>query len=70
MDTSVHQIKSRTAALGLRSVDVILALRERGINTSAPQYSAYLSSALITPKALEVMSAANEYLKELEGEKK
>ena len=70
MDTSTFQIKSRTAALGLKSVDIITALRERGIKTTPSQYSSAITGYTIAPKAIAITSLANEILTELEEEAK
>lgn len=70
MDTTVHQIKSRTAALGLKSRDLIEELRKRGIDTTPQQFSSAITGYSITPKCLMITSAANEILTELEAKKK
>lgn len=70
MDTTVFQIKSRTAALGLKSLDIINALRERGITVSPQQYSSSITGYTINPKSLKITSTANEILTELEAKKK
>lgn len=67
MDKSVHQIKSRTAALGLKNIDVIRMLDERGIKTSPSQYSDAVNRRVATPKAYDITSTANEILTELES---
>lgn len=69
MDTSVHQIKSRTAALGLKNNDIIRMLREEGWNVTPPQYSSAINSYIISPKSLELTSRVNEILTKLEGER-
>lgn len=66
MDKSVHQIKSRTAALGLKNIDVIRMLDERGIKTNPAQYSEAINRRIATPKAYDITSTANEILTELE----
>lgn len=70
MDTTVFQIKSRTAALGLKSLDIINALRERGITVSPQQYSSSITGYTINPKSLKITSTANEILTALEEAKK
>lgn len=66
MDRTVHQIKSRTAALGLKNVDLIRMLSERGIKTTPAQYSEAINRRVATPKAYDITSTANEILTELE----
>ena len=66
MDRTVHQIKSRTAALGLKNVDLIRMLDERGIKTAPAQYSEAINRRIATPKAYDITSTANEILTELE----
>lgn len=70
MDTTVHQIKSRTVALGLKSRDLIIALRKRGIDTTPQQYSSAITGYSLSPKCLMITSAANEILTEMEAKKK
>lgn len=67
MDRTVHQIKSRTAALGIKSVDIIRLLDERGIKTTPAQYSEAINRRVATPKAYDITSTANEILTELEN---
>ena len=67
MDRTVHQIKSRTAALGLKNIDVIRMLDERGIKTSPSQYSDAVNRRVATPKAYDITSTATEILTELEN---
>ena len=66
MDRTVHQIKSRTAALGLKNVDLIRMLDERGIKSSPSHYSDVVNLRVATPKAYDITSTANELLTELE----
>lgn len=53
-------IQERLKFLGIKQVDMILALRERGINVQPPELSIILRGISTSPKARRVMSACNE----------
>ena len=67
MDRTVHQIKSRTAALGLKNVDLIRMLDERGITGALMLTSAYhvpRAMAMAEDAGLEAHGLGCEYTTE------
>lgn len=61
-------IKERMKFLGIRQVDMILVLRERGITVQPPELSIILNGISTSPKARRVMSACNEIVATRERE--
>lgn len=60
------KIKVRLMELGRKQVDLIPALKERGIPVSPCELSNTLSGVLQSPKAEKILSAANEIVTEWE----
>lgn len=51
-------------ALGIKQVDLIFALRERGYNCSPSELSAILRGVLVTPKAKKVLDKVENIIAE------
>lgn len=60
------KIKVRLMELGRKQVDLIPALKERGIMITPAELSNTLSGMLQSPKAEKTLSAANEIVTEWE----
>ena len=61
------ELKVKMMLLGLRQVDMIFALRDRGINITAPQMSSILNGRQVGPKADQVLAACDEIIKDYEN---
>lgn len=64
-----YNIKSRIAALGLKSVDIINMLRDRGINTDSSTFSSSINGRRRTEKADTICEVTDVILTELENKK-
>jgi len=66
----LFDIRVRTVKLRLTNNDIIREINKRGIKCSQSEYSLAIHGALNTPKALDIINAADEILKEKETEEK
>ena len=57
----------RMKALGVKQVDMILKLRERGIAVQPPELSSMLRGIYTYPKAEKVLNECDNILSELEN---
>ena len=57
----------RMKALGVKQVDMILKLRERGITVQPPELSSMLRGIYTYPKAEKVLNECDNILSELEN---
>lgn len=67
MAIDLFDIRVRTVKLRLTNNDIIRELNKRGIKCNQSEYSLAIHGALNTPKALDIVNAADEILKEKEG---
>ena len=70
MAIDLFDIRVRTVKLRLTNNDIIREINKRGIKCSQSEYSLAIHGALSTPKALDIINAADEILKEKETEEK
>lgn len=61
------QILNRMKKLGYKQVDMILALRKRGIVVQPPEMSSILRGVNTYPKAAKVLTECENILEELES---
>lgn len=66
----LHNIYSRTKALGLNSNDIIRKLDEQGLKCQPCTYSSAINGNLTSPKARQIVQMADEIIKKLEAERK
>lgn len=65
-----YDLDVRTARLGVKHVQIIEALRARGVKVTSGAYSSYKNGADVTPKADRVMCLADEIVTEMERKNK
>ncbi len=62
----MSQIQERMAKLGVKQVDMIFRLRERGIAVQPPEMSSIVRGVYTYPKAQKVLNECDKILTELE----
>lgn len=66
----MSQIQERMKKLGIKQVDMILELRERGITVQPPEMSSIIRGVYTYPKAKIVFDECDKILNERESERK
>ena len=66
----MSQIQERMKKLGIKQVDMILELRERGITVQPPEMSSIIRGVYTYPKAKVVLDECDKILTERERERK
>ena len=66
----MENILGRMEKLGMKQVDMILELRERGIVVQPPEMSQILSGVNTYPKATRVLEMVKQILSDLEAKEK
>lgn len=63
----MNQIQERMKKLGMKQVDLILELRERGISVQPPEMSSILRGVYTYPKSKVVLNECEKILAEHEA---
>lgn len=62
----MNQIQDRIKTLGIKQVDLILELQQRGITVQAPEMSSIIRGVLTYPKAKKVLDECEKILTDYE----
>lgn len=66
----MSRVQERMKKLGIKQVDMILELRERGITVQPPEMSSIIRGVYTYPKAKIVLDECDKILNERESERK
>lgn len=64
-----NELKSKLALLGKRNIDVVLALQDRGVETSPEQFSRAFGEVAKEPKQKRIREEAEKIVSEWETHK-
>lgn len=64
----MNQIQKRMEKLGIKQVDMILELKERGITVQPPEMSSIIRGIYTYPKAKRILNECDKILTERERE--